>query len=104
MVAAEKLGRRVQNNIRSEIERILKIGRHGAVIHAQQRSVRVGKVRHPAQIDYAQQRIGGRLDKNQLGQRSNLLLELLWSASILVAHGDAVAIDYFGKQAAGSTI
>ena len=59
MVAAKELGRRVQNNVCSEIERILKIGRHGTVIHAQQRSVRVGKFRHAAQIDYAQQRIGG---------------------------------------------
>src|ERR1044071_8489971 len=57
-----------------------------------------------AQIDYPQQWIRGRLNKNQSGPRSNLRLEILQVASICVSCGDSGALQHFRQQAASSAV
>ncbi len=68
-VPAQVLGGRVHHDVRAEFQRLLQVWRGEGVVHDQLRARVAGNLRQGGDVTDVEQRIGGRLDPDQLGVR-----------------------------------
>src|SRR5512146_298278 len=87
-VPAQILRRRVHHDVRPEIEWVLQVRRHHAVIHAQQRAIPMRQIRKRPEIDDSQQRIRRRLYVNQFCLRRDLRGKTVDIAGVSITNAD----------------
>ena len=94
----------MHNDVRAEIERVLQIRRHRAVVDAEQCSVSMCKLRERTNINNAEQRIRRGLDVQQPRLRCDVRGETLEVASIGIANIHPGTVEYLREQSIASAV
>ncbi len=95
------LGRGVDHHVRTELQRLLQRRRAEAVVHRQQRTLGVGDLGQRGDIHQLGQRVGWRLDEEQLGIRLARRLPGREIAQRRIVDLDTEALEVLVEQADG---
>ena len=100
-LAIDVLGRRVHDDVRTELQRLLQRRRAEAVVDHQQRLVGMGNLGQSGDIHQLGQRVGWRLDEQQLGVGLERRLPGCQIGQRRVIHLDAETLEVLLEQADG---
>src|SRR5262249_42923853 len=103
-MSTQILGRGVNDNICAQIQRILQVWRHQAVVHRKQRAMLMDKISQSRYIDDPQQGIGWCLNMNEASSWANVPAKALEIRRVAVANLNSAAVQDLGKQTVAAAV
>ena len=103
-MAAQVLGRAVDHQVGPVLDRPLQIGRREGIVHRQQGAPAVGQLGDGGDVEDLQQRVGRRLDPDQLGGRAEDRGETLGAGVFGVAGDESPGLEDALQQAEGAAV
>jgi hypothetical protein len=102
-VAVDVLGHGVDDDIGAVVERVLDVGAHEGVVDDNENAMAVGDLGNGLDIDQAEGGVGGGLDPDELGLRTDEVLDVKLNGR-REGHLNAVGGGDLGEVAVGTTV